>query len=91
MKIDLTISKNILFYTDVVDLLQDHAPEFIDGLSRVDCIKLAHMHDFQDLAFCVVDYETVLVLSKSGGDVYAKYTMQEFLDETMKEINEYEF
>ena len=81
---NLSIRTNILYYKKQEELFKDHAPEFLDSLNEEEMCALEHMNDFEDICFFVIDYETVIVAGKSGGDIYNKYNSMESFVEAVK-------
>ena len=87
---NLSIKKSILFYDKQEDLLLDNAPEFYKSLNEEELFAVQCMNDYEDISFCVIDYETVLVFERGDGFVENKYdSMQEFINVVRELMSDY--
>ena len=87
---NLSIRTNILYYKEQEELFKDHAPEFLDSLNEEEMCALSNMDDYEDVCYFVIDYETVIVAGKSGGDIYEKFdSMESFVEAVKNLIPEY--
>ena len=82
-----TITSLYHYGDDVYNLIADYAPEKLENISEDLEIALKHMNDFENIAFTVINDDTVLVSEVLDGTV-TSWELESFIDETFGQAEE---
>jgi len=75
-----------VYHDDILNLIDDYAPEALDNLTEDQKDDIAHACDYEDLLFIVVNHETVIESDEINGDVFAITPLDEFVRTAIEQI-----
>jgi len=80
------ITNVTVFVNDLLNLIQDYAPEKLERLTEDQLTLIAHSCDYEDLAFIVINNELVITADSMNGDVYSKESLDNFINSAIEQI-----
>ena len=80
------IKKVNVYHDDLLNLIDDYAPEIYDSLTEEQRDLVDHACDYEDICFVVINDETVLESDKLSGNVFATTPLKEFIDSVIEEV-----
>ena len=74
-------------YMDAFTMISDLEPTFLEGLSEEQREILEHVDDYEAICY-KTNGKTVQIMDSINDDVYAKESMEDFLQHTLEYLEE---